>query len=176
MNEPHGVADAVPLDQLPASVVADAEAAGFDPATLLRPAAAARLAGYDGARATSALAAARRRGQVRAVAWRTNADGSPRDWLYPASEVDRLRRSRGAPRPEAAIRPEPLAEGPAFEAVPRVEHELELEVERLRGRVAALEAGEERLREQLAQARAEADRFRSALAALAVPHDTAPPA
>lgn len=176
MNDPHELTDAVPLDQLPASVVADAEAAGFDPATLLRPAAAARLAGYDGPRATSALAAARRRGQVRAVAWRTNADGSPRDWLYPASEVDRLRRSRGAPRPEAVRPPAPSPEAPTFEAVPRVEHELELEVERLRGRVAALEAGEQALREQLTMARAEADRFRSALAALAVPYDTAPPA
>lgn len=118
--------------------------AGVPPEDLLYGDDAARVAGFDGAGPSRALAAARRRGRI--SGWVDPANPTGPVWFRRA-DLESFRAARIPPDPRAGSMPwmevAPTPGGP----VSRVEHELELEVARLRERLKAVSAERDRLRE-----------------------------
>lgn len=142
-----------------------AAAAGVAPEDLLYGDAAAELAGYGGKEPARSLAAARRRGYIEGFKDPETADQT---YWYSRHALEALRAERGGATAEHAEESAPRwmgDDGAPGGPVPRVEHELELEVARLRERLAATEAERDRLAAELARARGVAAALAEAMAA-----------
>ena len=147
-----------------AGVLRVAAAAGVAPEDLLGGDRAAELAGYVGGDPSRSLAAARRRGNIEGF---VDPDVPGGTVWYSRAALEAFRAERlGEPNREAG---EPGAwlgdDGNPGAPVGRVEHELELEVERLRERLGATEAERDRLAAELARARGVAAALAQAMAA-----------
>lgn len=155
----------------PAEVVAAARAAGFSGELLPSKEAAAR------ARVSQRALLARHRRSVEAgrpspaafADTRCRSDGKPVVLWFPVEALDEIAASQAAPIDlsdvEAAAPPDPLGRAD-------VVHEFELELERLRGELAAVRVERDAAAARATAAEGEAARLRAALMALAAP---APP-
>lgn len=146
-------------------VLRAAAAAGVAPGDLLCGDDAGRLAGYGGARPGRSLAAARRRGFIEGFEDPAAAD---RTVWFSRAALEQFRAQRGGTTDTpAGERDVGWAESDGAPGTPvgRVEHELELELVRLRERLAASEAERERLAAELARARNVAAALAEAMAA-----------